>query len=129
MKDKNSKIASTSIPAGTYRERTESEKQAFALRAKETKMSASKIADSTFCKINYYHPLLKKKFPGNSKMWTVDKYYPYAKCGPLFIDEPRLDYRVQESKNKLAEFEKAGIKYLILKNGVEPLNEVEGLDL
>lgn len=120
-----SKIAARNIPAGTFRDKAKTEP----IVIKERRTQASKISGSDFCKINHYHPLLREKFPGNSKMWSVDKYYPHAKGGPLYIDEPKLDYRIQESKKKLAEFEKAGVRYLILKNGVEPLNEVEGLEL
>ena len=121
---RNERIGAGTAQAGTF---TEKKPQVVAVKSRIT--AASKAAGHEFCKVNYYHPLLKEKFPGNPKMWSVDKYYPYAKGGPLYIDEPNLEYRIVESKRKLEEFKKAGVRYLILLRGVEPLNEVEGLEL
>lgn len=123
------KAHATAIKAGTYDQKKE------VTRPKERVIArASTIAGDEFVKINFYHPLLREKFPGNPKMWSVDKCYPMAKGGPLLVDEPKLDYRIQECKRKLAEFEaynktaKVKIRYLILKGGVEPLNELEGTE-
>lgn len=102
---------------------------------REKRTSSSTIAGDKFCRINFYHPALQAFFPGDGKRWTVDKFYPYAKGGPLYIDEPRMTYSVRQSEEKIKAFEayekKTGIKtrFLILQNGTEPLNEVEGLSI
>lgn len=90
---------------------------------------ATEIAGSTFFKVNFYHPELKKKFPGNQKLWHVDKFYPYAQesdfasKGNLFVDEPRFDFEILNSRRKAEVLEKVGVKLLILKNGTELLEE------
>jgi hypothetical protein len=97
------------------------------IKATRPLTAASQIAGDKYFKVNWYHPELRRCFPGNSKLWHVDKFYPYAKDEPLFVDEPRFDYEILRSKQKAEVLEKIGVRFLILKNGTEPLNEIEGL--
>lgn len=54
--------------------------------------------DKLFYK-NYHVVELKDKFPNHPKAWIVDKYYPYAIGGPLYLDKPtRVEWVNKEYK-------------------------------
>lgn len=67
-------------------------------------------------------------------MWSVDRLFNVPIEGQggkttnveLFIDEPRLPYKIREAKMKLDVLSKLGIRFLILKDGVTPLNQCDG---
>ncbi len=131
-KQENMVASQTLKTGGNIRERSAEEIQK---TKRERKITSHMLAESDFCKINFYHPALKANFPGNGKLWSVDKFYPYAKGGPLFVDEPRFPYEIKNCEMKLDAFDKHNekanvhekVRYLILHNGVDPLNDVEGI--
>lgn len=120
---KDNKIASkTLVNGGTANVRDKE------IKPERSLTMATKMAGDGFFKVNFYHPELRKKFPGNAKLWHVDKFYPYAKneagkYEALFIDEPRFEYEILRSRQKAEVLEKIGVRFMILKNGVELLNE------
>lgn len=83
---------------------------------------ALNISTSEFCKINWYYPGGREAFPGQSKMWTVDRCYPYAKGGQLLVDHVILPHKMQEAKLKHKFFKAKKMRYVALDRGVEPID-------
>jgi hypothetical protein len=76
-----------------------------------------KILDLTkdaFCKINWYYPGGREAFPSNSRLWTVDRYFPYAQGGPVLADLVQLEHKFEEAKVKAKFFAAKNIKYVAI---------------
>jgi hypothetical protein len=58
---------------------------------------------------------LKEAFPYKPHLWTSDFFFPYAKGGPLFIDQPILVQDVPDCELKKETMLNAGLRYLIIK--------------
>jgi len=71
------------------------------------------ISGDKFCYINFYYPGGRDHFPENEKLWRVDRYYPNAVGGPLFVDEPRFEYEIQNCKLKSGVMKEMGHRYII----------------
>lgn len=86
---------------------------------------AEKIAQDKFCHINYYYPGGREAFPMREDMRRVAKFYPYAKGGPLFVDD--LVHKKDEPKisEKKEIMKKLGHRYLILKQGMTETDALE----
>lgn len=63
---------------------------------------SDELAGGQFHYKNFLVDELKSKFPDNSRMWYVDKMYPYCDSGILHIDEPvsaeEIDLCILKSK-------------------------------
>jgi len=75
-------------------------------------------ANDYFFYIGHKVDQLKSVFPNDFEMYHVDKFYPNADGGPLFIDEERYNYESRKLELKEKEMKKAGLRYLIIKKGM-----------
>lgn len=75
---------------------------------------AERVAGHRIYQRNVSLPFLKEAFPSSRHMWSVDRFFPYSIHGALYMDEPGQDFQVEESLRKKAEFEKLGLKLIIL---------------
>jgi len=88
---------------------------------------AETIAQDKFFQRNHIWPGSKQAFPFQPKMQTVDKYFPYAEGGPLFIDEPTRKEDLKEFSPKIEAMKKLGHRYLLIKPGMNELEAREAL--
>ncbi len=79
---------------------------------------AEQLAGSSMMYRNYYWSGWQQHVPTKAELQTVDKYFPYAKDGPLFVDEPQLDWQIKKCEEKTAVIRRAGHRYLVLKPGM-----------
>lgn len=80
---------------------------------------AEKIANDTLFYRNHYYPGGKESFANNKALQTVDKYFPYAEGGPLFVDElSRLD-SVKNYEAKKEVMKKLGHRYVAITPGMD----------
>ena len=89
---------------------------------------ADRVANDGFCHRNFSVPLLREAFPLTNKMWFVDKMYPYAESGPLFVDEPRsLDEKAmcEEKRKVLAD---AKVQYLVINENMTATDCIQELN-
>lgn len=84
--------------------------------------NALNIDTSEFCKMNWYYPGGRDAFPGQQRMWTVDRCYPYAEGGQLLVDYVVLPHKMEEAKLKHEFFKERNIKYVALDRGVERID-------
>ena len=73
-----------------------------------------KLAHSHFYIRNYGVQALKEAFPASAAAGTVSAYFPFAEGGPLYVDEPRHPYNIEECRKKTVVMRKAGLKYVYL---------------
>ena len=76
---------------------------------------AERIAFHRLYERNKHVGFLKEAHPTRPYLWTVDLYFPYAKGGPLWIDEPCLSPDVIDSEERKKVMEKMGLRFLIVK--------------
>ncbi len=98
-----------------------------ASEVQEYKSLAERVAEDNLYYRNYYYPGGKQAFPFHQRLHMVDKYFPYAKGGPLFIDElTRVD---DESifKEKELTMKTLGHRYIAIKPGMTELEVIERL--
>ena len=88
---------------------------------------SDKLAEDKLCHLNYYYPGSKIAFPQDQKYQTVDKYYPYAKGGPLFIDEPSRMESTAPYLKKQQIMKELGHRYLLVLPGMSELDCYEAL--
>jgi len=104
----------------------EAKLQALAKRSRSFNDLAEVLAQDKYFQRN--HIWSKTAFPFNEKMQYVDKFFPYAEGGPLFVDEPQrtvTDLSIYEAK---AEAMKAlGHRYICIKPGMTELDAREAL--
>jgi len=103
----------------TYKEMAERAQQPSFTKALKVALN---LSTSEFCKVNWYYPGGREAFPGQQKMWTVDRCYPYAEGGQLLVDLVALPHKMQEAKIKHEFFKKKNIRYVALDRGVEPID-------
>lgn len=79
-----------------------------------------RLAGDRFYYRNHYYAGGDAAFPGrdNEKLRRVDKYYPNAQGGPLFIDEPRFPSEIALCEKKKAILESQGVRYMILDRNI-----------
>ncbi len=73
------------------------------------------LSKDAFCKINWYYPGGRENFPTNQKLWTVDRYFPYASGGPLLCDLIALPHKLKEARMKKPFLEERGFRYVAVK--------------
>lgn len=76
---------------------------------------SERVASHRLYERNKHVNALKDAHPHRPYLWTTDLYFPYAKGGPLYIDEPQMKPDVLESEMKTAVMKKAGLRFLIIK--------------
>jgi hypothetical protein len=89
---------------------------------------AEKVAQSDVCVLNWMFPGAREAFPLEPKMRSVRRYYPYAKGGPLLIDEPQRLDEEQACQRKADVLARQGFRYLILKSGMTEVDAIFELE-
>ncbi len=78
--------------------------------AREIGLAAQVAGITTYVK-NWRLPRARENFPHDPLMRTVDKYFQYAKGGPLYVDEPTNPTDVERCKAKAKVAAKEKIRY------------------
>lgn len=89
------------------------------------KTIAEKVAGDFLMHVNYMYQGAKEIYPEQPKMWTVDKYFPLASGGPLFVDEPMRASDLLLCEQKAKGMKELGYRYLILKKDMTELDALE----
>lgn len=69
--------------------------------------------DKLFYK-NWMWPDAKTFFPHEPEMWFVGSYYPYAKGGPLLLDNPNNPREVAMAEKKKKPLADKGFRYYVI---------------
>lgn len=72
------------------------------------------LAGGQFHYKNYFVSQLKANFLDSSQLWHVDKMYPYADGGLLFIDEPQTPEQIDHCLLKKIVMKEAGLRYIYI---------------
>jgi hypothetical protein len=78
---------------------------------------AEQVAESGFYYRGYSMGALKEKFSQtgyNPKLWTVSRYFPHAKGGPLYVVEPRSPSEAEEAAQKVKALRALGHRAVII---------------
>lgn len=94
-------------------------KLAAARRSRDLNTVAEQVSGDKFCHINFMWPGCKNAFPFQPKLWNVDRYFPYAEGGPLFVDEPNRLADIESLKLKQEAMKKLGHRYLLCTEGLK----------
>ena len=73
-------------------------------------MSADVAQDDHYIR-NTRIPNSLKWFPVDPLLRTVDKYFPYAVGGPLYIDEPKSNAEIEQCLKKAEALKAEGARY------------------
>lgn len=90
---------------------------------------AEEIAGDYFCQLNWYYAGGETKFPNEKRMQYVSKYYPFAKDGPLAVDEETA-YDLFSSdvlSLKKQTLKQLGIRYVCIKANMSLIEAMEQL--
>jgi len=107
--------------------RSEATKLGIARRSRGLLTVAEQVAGDKFHERNFCWPGSKQAFPFNNQMWTVDKYFPFANGGPLFVDEPTHKHDLKPFALKQEAMQKLGHRYLLLTEGMKFHEALEAL--
>jgi len=107
------------IPSRTHEmptETQETEKRTLHLYAKNKNLTLlpDRLAQDGFWVRNQAIPKGKELFPLEWRMQYVDVFYPHAKGGPLYIDQPNNDWEVAMCKRKYEVLRKLNIRYVYM---------------
>lgn len=75
---------------------------------------AERVAGHRLYQRGVFFQQLRDAFPSVPRMWTIDRFFPYSKHGPLYIDEPVMAHQVEESERKREILAKLGKRMVIL---------------
>lgn len=125
MKKKNAQVHATQIKATTL---TESAPKELKGHDAEAYLGlAAKVAKSTV----YYRykriPNAEKHFPLRPLLRSVEKYFPYAEGGPLWLDEPTDEQELRECGEKAAAMKAEGLRYIIIPRGLNDIDVNDAL--
>lgn len=101
--------------------------ETYKARKDARKSVAEQVAGDSFFKKNYYYPKGKELFPNDKDMHYVDKCFQYAIGGELMIDEPLTDLELKKCNEKAKAMKEMGLRYLILKPGMNVIDAIEVL--
>lgn len=93
---------------------------------RQFKSLAERVAGDQLFYRNYYYPGSSSHFK-EDHMRCVDKYFPYAEGGGLYIDEPMLPHEEADCEKKRAAMKMLGLRYLIIKRNMNELDCIEAL--
>jgi hypothetical protein len=103
--------------AGTFDEKSEGNKPPPKRFIDQSQ--AAQIARDAYTVINWYYDGGREAFPHEPKMWTVDKYFPYAEGEPLLADEPQSVQEIKNCIRKAKLLEELEYRYAIIHNSEE----------
>lgn len=79
------------------------------------KTLSDQIANDSLYYINHYFAGCFQAFPDKKELQHVDKYYPYADGGPLYVDEQNSSLDKRDLTLKMEIMKKLGHRYVIIK--------------
>ena len=85
------------------------------VRSKELRTVADHLAGDKEIRKNNIIEGIRKTHPEKPYLWHVEKYYPYATGGPLYVDEPVKEWEIQECAEKVPLMKALGYKYVVIK--------------
>lgn len=83
---------------------------------------AEKIANDQLYYRNYYYPGGRESFPEQKALQYVDKFFPYAEGGPLFIDEVSRTDDMEKVTLKEQRMQTLGHRYVAILPGMTELD-------
>ena len=89
---------------------------------------AEELAEHKFYYRNWFWDHARTYFPLEPRLRHVELYFPFAKGGPLLIDQPANDRDQKIAERKQVEIKKAGFRYLILNLKMDENQGREALD-
>lgn len=75
---------------------------------------AAQISESTIYCGNWKFQNALKHFPHEPMLRTVDRRFPYAKGGPLLVDQPNSDLEEAECVRKAKAIASEGLRYVYI---------------
>ena len=75
---------------------------------------SDELAKDNFHYVGYCVQALRSTFPDSQRLWTVDKCYPYAEGGMLFVDQPQMPDEIDLCQIKALAMKKAGLRYIAI---------------
>lgn len=99
-------------------------------RSRKSESLSDDVAESKFHYRNQFCSELKLSYPMLPAYWHVDKFYPMAEGGPLYVDEPRTDYDTAISLEKQRLMTGAGHRFVVIKPDMsmdDVLNQMIGV--
>lgn len=87
---------------------------------------ADKIANSTIYFINY-KIMSEKLNTWHNDFRFVGKYYPYAKGGPLYVDEPKDEREMIAAYQKQKVLRNLGFRFIVIENDTTYYDALEQL--
>ena len=93
----------------------------------EYQSKADRLAESTIYHRNWKWPNADDYYPLRPGMRLVDKYYPYARGGPLLVDEPEDIELIEACYYKQKILQKLGHRYVVLDKNTDIMNALEQL--
>lgn len=75
---------------------------------------SAEVAQDTLCNRNWPWKNARSHFPLDPLMRTVDKFYPNAKGGPLYVDEPETEGDAKRYEKKRAVMKVEGLRYIVV---------------
>lgn len=88
---------------------------------------AEQAAESSFYEKNFLVLDFKNKKPDNKNLIYVSRYFPYAKGGALYIDEPVTEADKKECEIKAEWFKALGLRYLVITHEMSLMDVLERL--
>lgn len=89
---------------------------------------AAKLAQDTQYTGNWRIPNALKHFPTDPILRTVEKYFPYAVGGPIYIDEPTDDVELEQCQKKAIALHEEGMRYFIITREMHDMEEHDALE-
>ena len=114
---KNSSEAATARLATDEEKKQAKFKEVIGRRAKYRSV-ADQIAEHKMHYRNHYYPG-NEMFMDTPELRFVDRYYPYAKDGPLYVDEPRDIQGESLCETKRKHMKQKGLRYIVIKARME----------
>lgn len=90
------------------------------------KSIAEQISGHHFYYKGYYWTGCKQAFENDLKHQHVDKFYPFAEGGPLFVDEVKANDN-RDFEYKKAVMKKLGHRYLVVTHGMSAIEAYEAM--
>ena len=88
---------------------------------------AERVAGDTYFHRNYYFEGSRDAFKEEPDLQTVDRFFPYADGGPLYVDEPMTEFDEDNCEIKKEYMRANKFRYLVIKRGMNELDCVEAL--
>lgn len=79
---------------------------------------SDRVAEDNFYYLKHYFPGGLNEFRDFPNLRMVKKFYPYAKGGPLYVDEPVFEFQKEECRRKKDVMKKLGLRYIVLEDGM-----------